>query len=103
MDFFNQKQLDAMKTGVYICENCGSQMEFEDQWEDSLVCPNCGNSTDVDHYGFTDEEKAYFDQKAGKCTDWLYPTVTIRQIMWALKMKPLKKERWETVFDHGDI
>lgn len=56
MDFFNQKQLDAMKTGVYICENCGSQMEFEDQWEDSLVCPNCGNSTDVDHYGFTDEE-----------------------------------------------
>ena len=47
--------------------------------------------------------KAYFDKKAGKCTDGLYPTVTIRQIMWALKMKPLKKERWETVFDHGDI
>ena len=63
MEFFNKKQLDAMKTGVYICENCGSQMEFEDQWEDSLVCPNCGNSTDVDHYGFTDEEY-----------DALYPT-----------------------------
>ena len=47
--------------------------------------------------------KAYFDKKAGKCTDGLYPTVTVRQIMWALKMKPLKKERWETVFDHGDI
>ena len=33
----------------------------------------------------------------------LFPTVTVRQIMWALKMKPLKKERWETVFDHKTI
>lgn len=47
--------------------------------------------------------KAYFDQRAGICTDGLYPTVTIRQIMWALKMKPLKRERWETVFDRKDI
>lgn len=29
----------------------------------------------------------------------LYPTMTVRQVMWALKMKPLKRERWETVFD----
>lgn len=43
--------------------------------------------------------KAYFDERSGKCTDDLYPTVTIRQIMWALKMKPLKRERWETCFD----
>lgn len=32
-----------------------------------------------------------------------YPTVTIRQIMWALKMKPIKRERWETVFDRRDV
>ena len=25
----------------------------------------------------------------------LYPTVTVRQIMWALRMKPLKREWWE--------
>lgn len=36
-------------------------------------------------------------------TDGLYPTVTIRQIMWALKMKPLPKQPWETVFDHTPI
>ena len=24
-------------------------------------------------------------------------------IMWALKMKPLSRERWETVFDRRDI
>lgn len=47
--------------------------------------------------------KEYFDSRAGTCTDGLYPTVTIRQIMWALKMKPLLKERWETVFDRREI
>lgn len=47
--------------------------------------------------------KEYFDKRSGKCTDGLYPTVTIRQIMWALKMKPIPKEKWETVFDRADI
>lgn len=47
--------------------------------------------------------KEYFDSRAEACTDGLYPTVTIRQMMWALKMKPLPKERWETVFDRRDI
>lgn len=47
--------------------------------------------------------KEYFDKRAGACTDGLYPTVTIRQIMWALKMKPIKRERWETVFDRRNI
>ena len=45
----------------------------------------------------------YFDERSGPCKDGLYPTVTIRQLMWALKMKPLKKERWETVFDRKYI
>lgn len=43
--------------------------------------------------------KSFFDQRSGECTNGLYPTVTIRQIMWGLKMKPLPRERWETVFD----
>ena len=47
--------------------------------------------------------REYFDTRAGTCTNGLYPTVTIRQIMWALKMKPIKKERWETVFDRREI
>lgn len=51
------------------------------------------------HPGF----RTYFAEHSGTCTDGLYPTVTIRQIMWALKMKPLPKERWETVFDRRDI
>ncbi len=45
----------------------------------------------------------YFNKIAGTCTDGIYPTVTIRQIMWALKMKPLPKQPWETVFDHTPI
>ena len=51
------------------------------------------------HPGF----KEYFDKRSDKCTNGLYPTVTIRQIMWALKMKPISRERWETVFDRQDI
>lgn len=51
------------------------------------------------HSGF----KKFFDERSGECTDGLYPTVTIRQIMWALKMKPIKRERLETCFDRRNI
>lgn len=47
--------------------------------------------------------KSFFESRAGECKDGLYPTVTLRQIMWALRMKPLKRERWETCFDRRDI
>ena len=47
--------------------------------------------------------KSFFDDRSGECTDGLYPTVTVRQIMWALKMKPIPKQRWETCFDRRDI
>lgn len=47
--------------------------------------------------------KAFFDDRAGICTNDLYPTVSIRQIMWALKMKPIPRERWETSFDRRNI
>ena len=46
----------------------------------------------------------YFEERSDICNEKsLYPTVTIRQIMWALKMKPLPKKRWETVFDRRYI
>ena len=61
-----------------------------DPWLTDILCL---------HPGF----KEYFDKRSGKCTDGLYPTVTIRQIMWALKIKPIKRERWETCFDKKDI
>ena len=44
-----------------------------------------------------------FEDRAGPCRDGLFPTITVRQLMWTLKMKPLPKERWETVFDRKDI
>ena len=47
--------------------------------------------------------KQFFDERSGECKDGLYPTVTVRQIMWALKMKPLPRERWETCFDRKVI
>lgn len=47
--------------------------------------------------------KEFFRERSGELKDGSYPTYTIRQIMWSLKMKPLKKEPWETVFDRKDI
>ena len=51
------------------------------------------------HPGF----KEFFNDRSGEGRDGLYPTVTIRQIMWALKLKPIKKQRWETTFDRRAI
>ena len=52
------------------------------------------------HPGF----KKFFDERADVISDDdFYPTVTIRQIMWALRMKPIPKQAWETVFDRRDI
>lgn len=45
----------------------------------------------------------YFNERAGERNGDLYPTVTIRQLMWALKLKPIPKERWETCFDRKEI
>lgn len=51
------------------------------------------------HPGF----EKFFDERSGEATDGLYPTVTVRQMMWALKCKPIPRERWETCFDRRII
>lgn len=57
MDMFNDAMREAFRTGRYICNQCGADMVFEDEiMRDTLVCENCGNSMELDHYGFTDEE-----------------------------------------------
>lgn len=43
--------------------------------------------------------KDFFNEYASEPVDGLYPTVNVRQLMWRLRLKPIKKERWETVFD----
>ena len=57
----------------------------------------------TDHLYLHPKFKEYFDERSGEGRDGLYPTVSIRQMMWALKMKPLPRERWETCFDRRDI
>lgn len=47
--------------------------------------------------------KEYFDEHADFESGGLFPTSTVRQIMWGLKMKPLPREVWETSFDRRDI
>lgn len=68
---FNEKQIEGLRTGKYVCEQCGAKMIFEDEKErDVLVCTNseCSYSTDLDHYGFTDEEyEAQYPSKEDIC------------------------------------
>lgn len=47
--------------------------------------------------------KTIFEERAGESTNGLYPTVSIRQLMWAMKIKPLPRSRWETYFDRKNI
>ena len=47
--------------------------------------------------------KKFFEERAGESVNGLYPTVSIRQIMWGLKMKPMRRDRWETYFDRRVI
>ena len=54
--FFNEKAIEGMLTGIYICPNCGGRMIFEDDDCSSLVCPNCGDDVDYEKYGFDNDE-----------------------------------------------
>lgn len=57
MSIFNEKLINSMKSGEYICHECGKLMEFEDEWEETLVCPHCGHSVDLEEYGCEGDEK----------------------------------------------
>lgn len=47
--------------------------------------------------------RKYFNERAKELSEGFYPTVTVRQIMHALRIKPLPKQPWETYFDRKEI
>ena len=47
--------------------------------------------------------REFFDGHASDDVEGLYPTYSVRQVMNALGMRPMRKQRWETVFDHSPI
>lgn len=47
--------------------------------------------------------REFFDCRSGEVLNGMYPTVTVRQLMWALRMKPLPRKRWETCFDRRAV
>lgn len=44
-----------------------------------------------------------FVRYAKEPEDDIYPTITVRKLMWALRMKPLAKEEWEFAEKTGFI
>lgn len=51
------------------------------------------------HPGF----RKYFIFRAEQPKDGIYPTVPVRKVMWNLRMKPIRKKKWETTFDHAFV
>lgn len=47
--------------------------------------------------------KSLFLERGGAPRDGVFPTCTVRQLMWALRLRPMRRERWETCFDRRDI
>lgn len=57
--FYNEKLIKALLTGNYTCPRCGGKMEFEDEFEDTLVCPSCGEDVSLEQYGADPNENLY--------------------------------------------
>ena len=57
MGFFNDLLKEALFSGNYICSQCGARMEFEDEYEETLVCPECGYDVALERYGFESDEE----------------------------------------------
>lgn len=112
---FSQK---ATKAEVYVCDHpvyskctlyriedrglAVIQQKFDPKfkatiWKDIDACLV---DAVYDQPGFID----FLDRNAA-CPDenGLYPTVTLRNIMWELRMKPLHRQRWETGFNRAIV
>ena len=88
------------KCTLYLHENKG--LAVIQQRYDNKTKQTFWTSIDpwiVDDLYLNSNFKKFFEDRSGSATDGIYPTVTIRQIMWALKMKLIPRERWETCFD----
>ena len=56
MSFFSDLFRSAFFSGNYTCPECGEAMEFEDEHEETLICPNCDYEVDIENYGFGKDE-----------------------------------------------
>lgn len=57
----------------------------------------------VDEIYMNKKFKMVFEEYAKEPENGLYPTMSVRQLMWKLRIKPLKRKPWETVFDKCPI
>ena len=49
-----------------------------------------------DIYNHPDFSKVFLEFAACKDENGLYPTLQVRKLMWKLRMKPLKRQFWES-------
>ena len=90
---------------MYLIENRGLAV-IQQRFDAETKCTYWTelDSCLVDVLYLNDRFLLYFNKKAGPKSDkGLYPTVTVRQLMWGMRMKPLPRNIWETVFDKSPI
>ena len=56
MGFFNKDLVDGLLGRGYYCSICGEKMFFENEYEETLICPNCGHETPLERYGAESDE-----------------------------------------------
>lgn len=115
--FYEQKRLSSNYGVTYLCDHpvydrCtlylihGVGMAVIQQRYDRKTKKTWWDAIDpelIDDLYFKKGFYNFFQSVAKAPCNRLYPTVTVRQLMWALRMKPLPKEPWETAFDHKPI
>lgn len=92
------------KCTLYLIEDKGLAV-IQQRFDEELKCTWWSEIDPwlTDEIYLNEKFKEFFDKRAETSEDGLYPTVTVRQVMWALKMKPIPKRRWETCFDRKAI
>lgn len=82
---------------------------FQDGRGLAVVQEHFIEGTKMRYWGVVDRELAndiyisegfedYFEKYSGRENHGIFPTVPVRKLMWALRMKPLKREYWENNF-----
>ncbi len=84
---------------LYFRDNIGLaviQQRFNLHWKITWWdCIDNSIAVDIQQNELFEE---YFSKYATEADNYIFPTIEVRKLMWALKMKTPKKEIWETRF-----